>query len=260
MKLYSNLDDTYLVISGRLFHVNIKHKKIIYNNKFITPYVISPKIINFKKIPNKIFSNFLFHIHKTETKYLNYEITEDVAAKKCSKYICFGVDEYFINNVVIPYLIKHKMPILIRYSYHIMQPFFFYTKTQETKDKFDYHIQQLLAGIKYSGDPIKFLDRIFYDRQNNPIEKLKPIATKIVNNYYNLIQQLYTQHDYSIIGKDFILLSLSKNIYGSVYISKYTSYFNPERPSLIQTQIRVNNIQPLDPKIAKNKLITQIIS
>jgi len=258
-KLYPNLDDTYLSISGRLFHVNVKNK-FIYHNKFIVPYVISSKIINFKKMPHNIFSDFLTHINKTETRYTNYIITKELEAKKCSKYICFGVDEYFINNIVITYLLEHKMPVLIRYTYHILQPFFFYNKTPATKAKFNYYIQQLLTGIKYSGDPIKFIDRLFYDEQNVQRDKLDNRAEKVVNNYYKLIQTLYTRGDYSIICKDFILLSLSKTIYGSAYVDRYISYFNPKTPSLIEKQIIVKGVTQLEPRIAKNNLITQIIS
>ncbi len=259
MGIYPNLEETYLAISGRLFHVNVKNK-FIYYNKYVVPYVIASKIINFKKMPNHIFSDFLIHIHKTETRYTNYVITKELEAKKCSKYICFGLDEYFINNVVITHLLEKQMPVLIRYTYHILQPFFFYDQKHGNKQKFNTHIRQLLYGVKYSGDPMKFIDRLFYDEQNNPRSQLNNIANKVVNNYYKLIQQLYRHNDYSIICKDFVLLSLSNTIYGAAYIDRYISYFNPKVPSIIEKHTKANGVQALEPSIAKNKLISQIIS
>jgi hypothetical protein len=257
--IYPNLKDTYLAIWGRLFHNNIKNK-FIHNGKYIVPYVIASKIINFKKIPNKIFVDFLTELYTTNVKYINYKISKKEEHTKCSKNICFGVDEYFINNVVIYYLINNKMSILITYSYSIFQPFYFATENIKNKSKYNQYINFLLKGVNYSGNGFKFIDNLFYEGKVFPSNKLNSDMIQIGHNFYKLMVMLFKKEEYSIISKDFILLSLSKNLYGSIYVNRYIHYFNKKSYNFDNYKNLIPNIKTLNPRIKQNKLIKQILS
>lgn len=257
--IYSKLDNIYLYINSRLFHNNLKNK-FIYKEQFIVPYVIASKIINFKKMPNKILVDFMNNIHETKIRYTNYIITKEIESRKCSKYICFGLDEYFINEIVVKNLLDNKLPILIKYTFHILQPFFFYNKTSQTIPKFNKCIKFLLTGVKYSGNPINFIDKLFYDDENNARQKLSEDAFKIAHNYYKLIQLLFIKKDFDIVNKDFIMLCLSRNVYGNVYFDKYLPYFCKGIKSKIEKQIKLTDIAPINPTLSNNELIRQILS
>ena len=237
IKNYSDkeLNSLYLFGSGNPYMV-LNDKKYIIDNKYIKPYIIIDRIIGFKKIPNKLIINFLYNLKKTKQIFSTYYISKIDKLKKCDEYICFGIDEYLINDIIIPYLLRKKYSLLFLVICNIQSTIFYFNKEVyiNLKNKYYSYINFLIKNIDpklFKSNNIKelidFINNIFY-KDNNVIlqSELNEVHKLILKNYYDLFYDVYTKKDFSIFNKDTLDIILSKDMIGYLKKVKYINYNN----------------------------------
>jgi hypothetical protein len=189
-KLYDTIikkkleDDIYIAYAGSFYHVNNSHGKVINhnNNKYLLPYCLADSIVGFKKLSKKPFLKFMakLSLYMNETtmpkKILsNYYIDPAKYKIKCENNICFGVDEYFINDILLKYMLKNNKPFCYHNIFEIAS-FNFYKHPDSPE------LRMYLN--KMTNDEYKMI----YD------EHLKNIGIEKYN-YAELDEELYTEKD-----------------------------------------------------------------
>ena len=247
IKYYTDeeLDKLYIFGYGKPYMVLNNNKKYIIDNKYIKPYFIIDKIIGFKKIPKKIIIEFLYNIQKTKEIYSTYHINKNDKTKKCDEYICFGIDEYLINEIVIPYLLIKKYSLLFLVNCNLQSTIYNFNKElySNLKSKFYSYINLLTKNIDkktHNIDTIEksidFINDIFYKNSSViPQSDITEIHKIILKNYYDLFYTIYKNKDFTIFNKDTLDIILSKNMIGYFKKVKYVNYNNNLKQILIKT-------------------------
>ena len=247
------LDKLYIFGSGKPYMV-LNNKNYIIDNKYIKPYFIIDRIIGFKKIPKKIVINFLYNIEKNKNIYSTYYIRKSDKKKKCDEYICFGVDEYLINEIMIPYLLKKHFSLLFLVNCNLQSTIYNFNKYlyNNLQNKFNSYINLLTKHIdkdKYNINTIeksiKFINNIFY--KNDILihqSEITYIHNLLIKNYYDLFYTIYKNKDFSIFNKDTLDIILSKDMIGYFKKFKYINYNNNLKQILLEDKsIKINMSQ-----------------
>src|SRR5690606_38096513 len=105
-------------------------KNIFYNvlptyKNVITPYITAFMIGSSKRINHNVIIDFLFQVlnDPDQSKYTFYYNNNDIKFKY-EKFI-FGVDEYFINKILIKYVIDNKLQYYCYFSFQIYAPIYY---------------------------------------------------------------------------------------------------------------------------------------
>jgi hypothetical protein len=129
-----NLDENifnniYLIKIGNLSkNVLYKYKSIYKNN--INIYSLAQSIINIKKIDYNIIINFINKIKNTSKLYTYYKIfrynkTEfDIKMNQTRPFI-YGIDEYFINDILTKYLINNKLLLINNINWYLFGHYYY---------------------------------------------------------------------------------------------------------------------------------------
>lgn len=271
LEYYTNddLDKLYIYGSGKPYMV-LNNKEYIIDNKYIKPYFIMDRIIGFKKIPKQIIINFLYNIEKQKKRYSTYHISYSNMAKKCDEYICFGIDEYFINEIMIPYLLKKNFSVLFLINCNVQSTLFNFNRHlyKNLQTKFNSYINLLTKNIdkdKYNINTkeksIAFINNIFYKNgfAMNQSE-ITDVHKILIKNYYDLFYNIYKNRDFSIFNKDALDILLSKNMIGYFKKMKYINYNNNLKQLLLEdnsikidmTQKEINHYHSIVDKNRKN--------
>lgn len=103
--------------SASRIYFNIHNKLEYLYHDHINVYTLTDKICSIQRLPHELITSFLKETlsHKS-TFYSFYEYYKNTThiTKEMEQYI-YGVDEYFINKTLIPYVIDQKLP----YATHI---------------------------------------------------------------------------------------------------------------------------------------------
>lgn len=257
VKIYTDdeLDTLYIYGSGKPYMV-LNNKKYIIDDKYIKPYFIIDRIIGFKKLPCHIINSFLYNMAITRKTYSTYHINKVDKAKKCDEYICFGIDEYLINDIVIPYLLKNKYSLLFLVNCNLQSTIYNFNDKlySNLKSKFNSYIKFLTHNIdknKFKINTIEkqiyFINNIFYDK-NSVIKqsKITNIHKLLIKNYYDLLYNLYKRKDFTIFNKDMIDIALSKDMIGYFKKVKYISYNNNLKHIVLDDKSVNTNMTPDD--------------
>jgi len=240
------LDKLYIFGSGKPYMVLNTNKEYIIDNKYIKPYFIIDRIIGFKKIPKKLIIDFLYNTQKTKKIYSTYHISKNDKIKKCDEYICFGIDEYLINEIVIPYLLKKKYSLLFLVNCNLQSTIYNFNKDlySNLKTKFYSYINLLIKNIdkqKYNINTIEksinFINNILYKNDNVISQsEITDVHKLIIKNYYDLFYIIYKNKDFSIFNKDTLDIILSKDMVGYFKKVKYISYNNKLKQKLLENK------------------------
>jgi hypothetical protein len=254
-------DSFYLMTSrrNRLFKL-FNYKEIIINNKYIKPYVLFDAIIGIKKIPTKIITNFIHEQEKNKKTLTTYFVSPQEKIKKCDEYICFGIDEYFLNSILIPYIITNKLPILLDVKFSLIYILVVFmdiylnlykkykniSKINLIKNKINKYVKFLTKDIcqsKELSECYKFVLNLFNDKYGKgkiSSELTEDVHKIIMKRFMELVYNIAKNEDYSIIPKDFIDICLSKNFVG---------YFSKRMVIHYNTNFRNNEIEIKNVKI-----------
>lgn len=228
----------------------------IYNNKYIVPYIDSSRIIGINKIPGHIIENFLIKMNKSHITYTTFNISNEDKLSKCDDYICYGIDEYFVNNIMIRYLLKNNFSTLFLIRYNIMEPIYNH-KIKDTK--YLAYIKFLTKNIyinKNINKHIEFVNNIFY--KNNIIKQsYNKIETIFIKRYYDLLYKCYKLKDFTIFNKDFIEFLFLKSNIGNINKLKFINYNNNLKSKEIKSRkidINKNDINYYNNIIINNSI------
>lgn len=228
----------------------------IYNNKYILPYIQAANIIGINKIPGHIIENFLIKMDVSKITYTTRKISNKEKSSKCDEYICFGIDEYFLNITLIDYLLKNKFSTLFLVRYNVMGPIYNYLNYDK---KYLSYIKFLTKDIYINKDikkHIEFVNNIFYN--NTTIKQFyNKIEIMFIKRYYDLLYKCYKLKDFTIFTKDFIEISFLKSNIGYISKIKLINYNNNLKSKELKSRkidINENDINYYNNIISNNNI------
>ena len=238
LKKIKKKNNIKLFINGRLFHMI--ENQFLYGNKYIVPYVLSSKIINFSKIDKNILLTYILNIKKTKKRLSNYTVNRVKNNKRYENYI-FGIDEYFLNHDLKKYFINEKKMFGCKLKY-LITDFIFYN-IQHTDDKiyknFFNFVLKDIDNFTYISDEIayEFMDKYTYNIvENKSINKLSNIQITIFNRIYMYYLKIYNTKEVEYFNKKFLDVILHEKFIGKVYKFMYI-FYNIKMKSYILKEI-----------------------
>jgi hypothetical protein len=210
MKNINKYNNNYFIKLGNVFYKKIKNYNLYYNNKFKT-YSYAFNIISIKRLPNNILINFINMVNQTKNVYSCYYDANNNDSNKFNigSNFCYGVDEYFINNVLCEYLLDNKIPYIEKYDFDLVKLLYnTYVNYNELSTNEQYVFEKLIdkllkmSDIKVSpnlnlNDKYLKIDKIIFTF--NETSKLK---YSILKNLYICFLVLHDDSEYSFIFKE----------------------------------------------------------
>lgn len=201
---YNLLDKIYLAYGGNSYHINNdSSEKFVKNGEtIILPYCIADRIIGIQKIDQSPLVKFLtklMNYMNPETRpaeiLSNYYIEPDKYKLKCENNICFGIDEYFINNILFKHMIYSNIPFCYENTFNLSA--LNYYRHPDSRD----FIQPKSVGRKYYNRvyfdllkkvglgkySFKELDKMIYVENYND---LNPDKLIFIKKYKNIIHEI----------------------------------------------------------------------
>jgi hypothetical protein len=208
--LQSRLDDLYLIKfanAGRMFN-----NKELYNhiyNGIILDYIKPQEMVCLKQVDHNVMINFLLNLHKNikYSYYLNYNLIKDdnyISKYMNNSHFIYGIDEYFLVNNYMHYIIDNKLPYVEILKYNVLNPLYYQINIRNEKwiDNYKDIFNKLLNRIlKYMKIDYKLYIKI------NENEKFKiimdaadnPIDVKIKLRIYKLFIKLRNNNKYRFL-------------------------------------------------------------
>lgn len=197
-----------------------------YKNE-INTYIIAPLIISFEPIDSLILIKFIEKIKKSNEIYSYYNLIKDNKHTSniennfnLHKHFIYGVDEYFINNILIKYLYKEKINNAIKTDFNIWNLFKIFFKeviAEGINNNGKVMIQKFMPYNNLKINEKKIIEKIFDEiiTENN----IKIKNNKIINKFFMINKHIKTNNNY--------------NIYLSIYKNYIKSSKNPEKYNFI---------------------------
>lgn len=223
--------------------MDYKRKYIIDN--VIIPYTTFHNVISFKKINFKSLKNYLNKVFKEHKHNSPYYISNEDRIKKCDKYICFGLDEEYLNSILIPYLIRNKRSILINLVINKLGPFYFINSIQKYDSKFQKIVKNLLVGIMPNIEHsnynkiYNYFINIFYE--NNKVidsSKYNNTQKELIKRLDILYKNMLIDNNTFLVNKD--ALKIYNLIEGKLRINYIKGYNNKLQTYKLDTMLYTN--------------------
>lgn len=257
LKQHNDLENLHVFIDGSLNHKGFQYTYLPYLNT-IVPKIIAYFIINCVKINHKIIVNFIEQVNKTNTIYSDYFNNLNFLEKKSkNRRFVYGIDEYFLNNVMVPFLDKNKLEFGAKIKYTITNEFFYmiYEGTKEYR-KF---VQKNKSTKKQKELLKKMFDFVLDGIDNYKFKNLKHafdlmdkytyeehIKNKLTNNQKTIFTRLLLFFNYirknnikliEPIKLNFILDELKDTI----SIEKFKFYYSNKKPIIFkEVKLEIN--------------------
>ena len=165
---------------------------IVYNNKLL-PYLVSNSLIIYKKINKEIFIDFMKRLREIIDKepfekkdiwstYINLCITDYF--KYCDQNICYGIDEYFLNQFLLKYLVENNYNVAY-YTQHNISNILYILRLAKDKELNKYmskfEIYESEAENLYKDDNLEFYVELY---ENIKISVQIKISKFLVEEYF----------------------------------------------------------------------------
>lgn len=246
----NDLNNLHLFIDGSIHHLGYQYT-YLKELKTIIPILIAAFIINCERIDGKLLENFIGDVDKSGNIYSNYsKDLKHLERKSKNRKFVYGVDEYFLNHVLVQYLEKNKLEFGIRIHYTITNLLFHAIFTRKTKDwqpkvkpnlsKRDIDLFKAFFDFVLDGiDNYKFenlqqafdlMDKYTYQEniKNKLTEKQQLIFMRVLMFFNYLRKNNIKLLD--PIKLNFILDDLA----GKVSIDEYRFFFSNKKPIIIE--------------------------
>lgn len=249
----SDFKNTYLFYYGKLFHPALKHN----NANFTKPYAVAPKVFNVKRINSNVLIKYLLEVKNKSGNYIysDYDLISQENVHKITDpntNFIFGVDEYFINNVLLEYLRTNKLCYAARYYYQLSFPLFYkYNKDPTSPDIIkilDFILCELSETSSWnSKQKFNFIDKkTYFDYARNSKPKIDKVFYYLNYRIYLMYAILRKSKSFDVINKNISDLIFQQN-FGLILIEKVESvncigeseiiYKNIELPSKYMAKI-----------------------
>lgn len=210
-------DELYIFYESNLSK-NIKHNyNYLYKNKLIS-YFISPRLISLKRLPN-LLSEYLNYITYYYSKAMeSYEYImhnkNNKKIKNNSNFI-YGVDEYFLNDSIIKYIIDNNLSYGFSIKFNLFNLIYYYYKNYSYKKNNLKYINYILDYIFLN---LNIKNNKKYNIKDKIIilEKLDNKQFILVNYYFykTIIYNYYNKNYNFMFPKDFYNMIKIYDLFG----------------------------------------------
>ena len=250
LKKNKKLNNLHLFIDASVSHMG-KQFNYLKKLKTIAPMLVAGQILSTAKVNHSILEDYLLEVDKTNKIYSNYSQNINYLFKKSKnmKFV-FGVDEYFLNNVLLQYLENNNLEFGIRLTYTITNLIFYKMFKNFDIKKLDNNLSEqdkiilkklfnyVLAGIdnyKFVNlrDAFMLMDKYTYvENFNKKLSEKQIIIFKRVVDFFKYIKKnnikIFNQHKL-----DFILNEMQKR----VSIDEYRFFFSKKTPIILEEYV-----------------------
>lgn len=251
----------YLGYNGRYFHVNISPKKVINvgdkKHKIYLPYCIAQKFFGIQRIPKMPFIKFFKKIFlymnentRPEKILSDYYIDPEKYKIKCENNICFGIDEYFVNNILFKYLMKKKIPFCYYSNYDLAQFYYFKhpkivdwnlinVSKEEYLNKFNGYMKEAKLD-KYTFEEI---DTQIFSHDENFENEIDSQTSEFMNFFARhlipVLEKIIINKDYSVYSKA-QLYSMKQVEYKKYFRSRGIKFMNSNIDNIIYNKCKID--------------------
>ena len=255
LKNNKKLDNLYLVCDNALLlgksglDRNLPYDNYPKNLKTIIPHIAAGLIINIKKLNQKILVNYLKNIDSNKEVHSSYSKNTKFLYnrfKSNNKKFVFGVDEYFLNNILLKYIDENKLEFCARIRYNIINLIYdtlFFLKKMRTDlnekeiaffTKFFNYILKDIDGFKFKNikDAFYFMDKYTYYENYKKNKKFSANQMLIFKRLYAFYQFLRKKKITYLnpIYINFILDDMKNKI----HIDEYRFYYSKKTPIVME--------------------------
>lgn len=181
------------------------------------PSFIANKIVSQKKIDYHVIVDYLNELLDEKSKIYKkvFETTKNSLMYQNISYIDpafnYGVDEYFLSDILYDYLIKNKYNVMYLVIYDIfscIQVKYNLYKHDKLKDEVEKFIRFISDN---NNDSIPSIYKHIKSILNNNNMNITDEEQQIINKTYSYIKQLNSDKNYSLFSKDEIKYILQHN-------------------------------------------------
>lgn len=255
LKHHKKLNNLYLIcenfgVLGKFgIDKNLSIDNYSKNLKMIIPHISAGLIINTKRISENPFINYLKNIDSTKEVHSSYSKNTKLLYNKFKsddKKFVFGVDEYFLNNILLSYIDENKLQFCAKIQYNIINLIYdtlfqkkkFRNNLSENEIKFftiffNYTLKDI-DGFRFKNirDSFYFMDKYTYYenyKNTNKFSAKQIIIFKRIFAFYKYLKEKKINY----LNPYYInfVLDYMKN---RVHINKYQFYFSKKTPIILE--------------------------
>jgi len=164
---------SFLYMGNKLFEES--PSKSYFEDIIAYPWILADRFIAFEKFPFTLLTNYLKDVESGK-KFLNVYQLDKVFSNRILKdhdKYSFGIDESFLNNVLINWLITNHKNIGILVKYKISYPIYYsrhlIKRYKESKQIFDY----ILNKSQTVNESMQDFDSLFFHEKENNLRALE---------------------------------------------------------------------------------------
>jgi len=174
---------TFLYAGRRIFE-EIDGFGFSFGENINYPWIIAGRFTLFEKIPFELFKNFLHDIDSGKKFFNKYQNNiEGVKIKKEHGNYSFGVDEMFLNFIILPWLIENDKNIGIQLDYKISYPVYYMKEKIRVHPKSAMMLNYILQKNQSVSQSLSDFDNLFY--RNGKSERAKQCADR----FYQILEK-----------------------------------------------------------------------
>jgi hypothetical protein len=259
LKNHKKLDNLYLIcenfgVLGKFgIDKNLSLDNYAKNLKIVIPHISAGLIINTKRISRNPFINYLKNIDSNKEVHSSYSKNTKLLYNKFksnNKKFVFGVDEYFLNNILLPYIDENKLEFCARIKYNIINIIYdkLFFKKEIRKDLSEKDIKFFTTFFNYvlkDIDDFKFMNirnAFFfmdkytyyenYKKKKNFSENQIIIFKRLFKFYHFLIDKKINYLNPYYVN---FIVNYMKN---KIQIDEYQFFFSKKTPIILE-EIRI---------------------
>ncbi len=271
MKKEKQLEDLYLFKSGELSKSLYFKHDFMYNN-ILNPYAVAVSYASFKRINHEVIVNYIDRVKKNKNNEIfsyHYKVKRENPGGTQSenkfndsyKNFIYGVDEYFLNMVLTPYIIDNKLAFAVRFNWDVFAPLYYIMSVfSDLTGKeinlinyiFEYIYKELdlkLDNNLSAKEKFDALDNILYS-SNDENKKYE-----IYKVFYKMFLYFKNNKLYKFIYPEgFYNLFVDSNLFGT-YDINIIKYYNCKYKDIVIKQLKFTNVdtQKLEDFYSKHK-------
>ena len=217
LNLYIDYKNCYILKFGDLYN-SFKSDSIVYKN-IVNYYTVSSSLIGINKINYNVIVDFIKSVKNKNYIISRYNLSENENKHRDMNKFIYGIDEYFLNNTLMQYIIDNKLPFIN------INKFDLYTKIYKYFKYYNIHLTNNKSLKIFDKIFTLILDRLKIKYKNATLKEKYDIIDNLINGKNkNLIIKIY-----KILYKIFLVayknkayqFLFPKNMYKILLTTKY---------------------------------------
>jgi hypothetical protein len=216
LDLYNKYKNYYILKSSNISSIFDDHD-VFYKN-ILNSYTVAPGFISINRIKNNVLIEYIKSVKNNIFSYF-YDQKNKIN-NKTNKFInthnfVYGVDEYFLNNHLIKYIIDNKLKFININSFDLFTRIYRYFKYYDENNKknsyMDNLLNLLLDKLKINYNNLSTLDK--YKIIDNLINKSETVYKLL----YKIFLLFYKKKTYNFLYPDNLYKIILTNKYFGMY-------------------------------------------